>query len=391
MLNEKSMKTASFNYHALLVISAIGMIATSIYLTNHYFETYFPTGIIGSTGLCELNSFFSCNKVTVSGASNIFGVPISFLGILNGVLILLGYLFTSQSTEKTIYHYLLINGILCGTLMLFSLFVLGGLCPFCTLYYLFSFLALFVYYKHSPLEKIDLRTFFITGFFFIIASLGMYLYVQAQETKKENIAKRESQLGQQMVTQYKGLDNLGRPEVDSPFRLASSTQEFEKAPLQLVIFSDFQCPACKMLSTVIHELVEEYQGKINIQYFFYPLDHNCNPEMKRPLHTLACQASYLAYCLPDQFSKVHDDIFNKQDDLSLDWLEDYAKERKVFDCMKSPETKEKVTQIIKQAKPFNISSTPTMLLNGVKIEGVIPANTLAPILNMLIEEHQNKK
>ena len=112
--------------------------------------------------------------------------------------------------------------------------------------------------------------------------------------------------------------------------------------------------------------------------------------MKRPLHTLACQAAYLASCLPEKFGLVHDDIFKNQDNLSQDWLEDYAKKEKVLDCMKSQKTKEKVIDLINQSKPFNISSTPTMILNGVKVEGVIPINSLIPIFEMLIQKHEKK-
>ena len=391
MSNEKSIKNMSFNFNVLLFVSAIGMVATSIYLTNHYFQTHFPTGTgLKGTGLCEINSFFSCDKATTSNASNFFGIPISFFGILNGVLILCGYLFTSEKTEKTIYNYVLINGLLCGVLLLYSLFALGGLCPFCTVYYVLSCLALFVFYKNSTFSMPDVKTFLIIGVAFIIPTIGMHAYVLNLEAEKDKKASNEKQVGLQMVAQYKGLDNLGRPKMDSPFLLAKSTEKFTDAPIQVVIFSDFQCPACKMLTTVVHEMAEKYEGKINIQYFFYPLDHNCNPEMKRPLHAFACQASYLAYCLPKKFGKVHDDIFFNQDNLSQNWLESYAKKENVLECMKSEDTKAKVIAMINQSKPFNISSTPTMLLNGVKIEGVIPLNSLTPILDMLIEEHGKK-
>ena len=374
MTDKKSIHNASFNFHALLIFSALCMIGTSIYLTNHYFDTHYTVGFSGS-GLCELNSFFSCDKVTSSGASNIFGIPISLFGILNGLLIFAGYIFTSKETESAISTYVLINGVLCGVLFLFSLIILGGLCPFCTFYYLASILALFVFYKNSSFGMPDIKSFFIVGAAFLIASGAMYGFVQGKEKEQSDLAKKESAVGLQMVKQYQALDNLGNPSKPSPFTLAQSEGGFDNAPIRLVIFSDFQCPACKMLSSVVDEIKEKYEGKVSIQYFFYPLDHNCNPEMKRPLHTLACQAAYLATCLPEKFGPVHDDIFKNQDNLTQQWLEDYAKKENVLECMKSQETKDKVVELINQSKPFNISSTPTMLLNGVKVEGVIPMNS----------------
>ncbi|MBT7608188.1 MAG: thioredoxin domain-containing protein [Bacteriovoracaceae bacterium] len=389
MSDKKSIHNASFNSHALLVFSALCMIGTSLYLTSHYFNTYYTVGFSGS-GLCELNSFFSCDKVTNSGASNLFGVPISLFGILNGILILSGYIFTSRETEKSITSIILLNGVLCGTLFLYSLIALGGLCPFCAMYYAVSILALFVYYKNSTFEKPDIKSFLIIGLFFLTSSGVMYGFVQSKEQQQQDIANKESVAGQQMVEQYKGLDNLGTPEPESPFSLVRATKNFSDSPIQLVIFSDFQCPACKMLAAVAHEVIKKYEGKVSVQYFFYPLDHTCNPEMQRPLHPLACQAAYLASCLPQKFVSVHDDIFKNQENLSQSWLDDYAKDENVLDCMKSQETKDKVVDLIKQAKPFNISSTPTMLLNGVKVEGVIPINSLIPIFDMLIEKNEKK-
>jgi protein-disulfide isomerase/uncharacterized membrane protein len=389
MSDKKSIHNATFNVHAILIFCALCMIGTSIYLTNHYFSSHYTVGFTGS-GLCELNSFFSCDKVTNSTASNIFGIPISLFGILNGILIFLGYMFTNRETEKSIALFVLVNGVLCGVLFLFSIFILGGLCPFCTVYYAFSITALYIFYKNSTFEKPDIKSFLIIGTFFLISSGAMYGFVQSKEREQKDIANKETAAGKQMVEQYKALDNLGNPTPESPFSLIRATKSFSDSPIQLVIFSDFQCPACKMLSAVTHEIIKKYEGKVSIQYFFYPLDHNCNPEMNRPLHPFACQAAYLASCLPEKFGPVHDDIFKNQDGLSQAWLEDYAKKENVLECMKSQETKDKVVELIKQAKPFNISSTPTMLLNGVKVEGVIPMNSLIPILDYLIEKNEKK-
>ena len=53
-----------------------------------------------------------------------------------------------------------------------------------------------------------------------------------------------------------------------------------------------------------------------MQYLFYPLDNNCNPKVTRPLHPLACEAAYLASCLPEKFKQVEADIFDNQEHLS---------------------------------------------------------------------------
>ena len=112
----------------------------------------------------------------------------------------------------------------------------------------------------------------------------------------------------------------------------------------------------------------------------------CNANMKRSIgHDSACKASYFAACLPNKFHAIHDDLFRNQDSLTPLWVEEYAKKEGVLDCYKNPKTKDKVVSYIDKASSFNIKSTPTLLVNGVKIEGVLPFPQLAIILDEIIK------
>ena len=124
---------------------------------------------------------------------------------------------------------------------------------------------------------------------------------------------------------------------------------------------------------------------------FYPLDHNCNPKMQRPLHPLACRAAYLATCIPSKFAKVHDDIFENQNGLTNQWIDDYAKREGVLECVNDPKTKERVQKIIEAANKYNVASTPTFLVNGVKIEGILPLNQMYIILDEALKKAKNGK
>lgn len=382
LINKKSIfRDANTTHQFLIMLWGILMVALSAYLTVHYFNVKYPTGLEGSS-LCDINSYFSCDTATHSPFSNILGVPISLFGMLIGVFILFGYMFKSDRYEGTLHNILDINFIGCLVLFFYSIFVLKGLCPFCTVYYVVSGITSLHFYKMSDYRAFDFKVLSSLATITLIISLVIFFYIADKEQKKSSIAV-------DLINQYKSLPNLGKPETDSLFRISSSHVKFADAPIQITFFSDFQCPACKVLSDMTHKMVRRYGKSMNLQYFFYPLDHNCNPAMKNPLHPLACQASYLAYCLPTQFDRVHDDIFSHQDKLSLTWLQDYAKAENVLECMQSPETKSAVVKMIAAAGPFNIRSTPTMLINGVKIEGALPLDQLFMILDYLLE--QNKK
>lgn len=372
---------ANFNQKLIFGFFTLLMIGFSVYLTSHYFSVKFPTGL-GEGSLCNFNSFFNCDTATHSNASNLFGVPISLFGIITGLFALTTFFFTSKAYEGTVHTLLRINFLGCIILFIYSLAALESLCPFCSLYYLASGLALFIFHRTSKVTRIDLKQALIFIIIFSIFGVGVKYHVSEKEAGVNKLADS-------LLSQYNALPNLGAPKKDSPFFLAKATEKFTDAPIQLTFFSDFQCPACKRLYESSVAIEKKYKGKVNIQYIFYPLDQACNPAITRPFHQYACMAARLAICLPSKFHKVHADIFIAQDSLDYDWIKAYAKKEKVKECLEKEQTKKTLSEVIALSGPFNIKSTPSMLVNGVKIEGVLPLNQLYIILDHLLEKNKN--
>jgi protein-disulfide isomerase/uncharacterized membrane protein len=367
---------SSMNTTIIMFLLSAMMIGFSIYLTGHYFALKFPTGL-ESGSLCNLNSFFNCDKTTLSPASNIGGVPISIFGIVIGAITMIGIFIKNINFERTVYFALLINMVGCVLLFCYSLFVLGGLCPFCTLYYIVSGITLWMFYKKSATYLPHPP---------ILIGLAAVLLAVTFLTKMNVNSKtaQGSAIANDLIKQYYGLPDLGQPATPSVYKIATA----ENAPIKMQIFSDFECPACKALSELMPQIIARYGGKIDIQYFFYPLDNNCNPSMDRPLHASACRGAYYSVCSPvEKFGTIHDEIFHNQERLA-DFLDENIKKNNLEACVKDPKTKEKVVAIINQATPFNIRSTPTFLLNGVKIEGVLPSDQLFAIMDEILKRSQ---
>ncbi len=379
-MSEKSYyKGKGLSHHVLGGLGAVFMIALSIYLTNHYFNTKFPTGI-GGGGLCDINAFFNCDVATNSFASNIAGVPISLLGILMGAYVLFGYLFNSPKVEGTVHFLLMINAVACLVLFIYSLVGLGGLCPGCTLYYIASWVTLFAFFKGSTIRTPDILALVSYGAVYGIIFAATFNYV---EGKQGNVDK----LAQSLISQYEGLPKLGNPSFESDYKLATiEGKTFSEAPIRIVKFSDFECPACRMLSDILHKVAVQYKGKVAIDYFFWPLDHNCNPAMNRPMHQNACYAAYLAACSPEKFQEIEETLFSNQQSLSKEYVDSLAEKYGVTECVNAKETKEKVVKYITQGTPFGVKSTPTFLLNGVKIEGVLPLDQLKILIDHLLKK-----
>ena len=108
--------------HVIYILLSLGMIAVSAYLTNHFYESYFPKGFGSADSLCDINSFWGCDKATKSVLGKVFNVPTSFFGIIIGLMGIIGAIFPSMNMEKTNKFFILLNA--AGYSYFFSLYLL---------------------------------------------------------------------------------------------------------------------------------------------------------------------------------------------------------------------------------------------------------------------------
>lgn len=361
----------------LFILNAAAMIGVSIYLTNHFYDVLYPTKLGGASTLCNLSNFFNCDAATYSKLSNIAGIPISFFGIIVGLLFLFTSLMPSENLEKTASAVSKYNFIGCVALFIFSLGALGSLCPFCTVYYVLSGIAFFLLWKHGINSWVpETKT---TALWAVLLIAGSGFFYTTTKAKKEINAKVSASI----VKQFQALPSYGDPDIESPYKIHMATEKFADAPIRITVFSDFQCPFCKVVAEQMPELIRRYPKQINIQYMFYPLDAKCNSNVKARMHESACDAAAVAACDPAKFPEVHDEIFSKQDTLGKD-LADIAKAHNLVGCTEKEEIKNKVIEAINQGTKFNLKSTPTIIINGKKIEGTIPSNQFFAIFEDIL-------
>lgn len=379
--NQKGLTTQGISIsHALFILINLAIVGVCAYLTKHYFDSKFPTqGLDGAKSICDLSNFFNCDTATFSGISNIVGVPIAFLGLAFGTSNLIGSIFPSLEFENTNRSLSLIN--ICGCIVLFfySLLQLGSLCPFCTGYYVLSALNFYLLYKYRAdvLFKFNVKILSILA---VPTILGSVLMIY----NGNDLEKKQVALASSVIDQYYKLPNLGAPQLDSPYKIIASTEKFTDAPIQIAIFSDFQCPFCKILSGQIGKLARHFKGKININYYFYPLDHACNHHLSGPMHQFACRAAYVASCSKD-FAATHDEIFEHQEELNDKYLAELIKRDNSEACVNDPKTKEMAQKMIAEGDRLTVGSTPTMFINGVKIEGSLPTVQLIKLLEEILK------
>ena len=374
----------SFNTSRIFLgLFSFVMIAVSIYLTHHYFEAHFPTSLV-SGSMCDISSFWNCDTAVFSKFSSLYYVPTSVFGIVVGFIFFLDFLFAHSSLQKANCTLAFVNALGCIGLFFYSLLVLNGLCPGCTLYYACSLGVLGVYWLKGDFKFSFLpKTFGLYLAIFLLIAGGFHFYTKDLELKNSEGIETS-------LKEFRKSQDYEVFGVTSPFRLASASENFADAPLRVSLFSDFQCPVCKVFSEeILPKLLKFYEGKINFQYFFYPMDSNCNHNISQPMHPMACEASYLASCSSDNFKLIHDLIYEKQNTLSNSVLQKLANDQNISTCFHSLEAKNTVEDMILAGDKLGVQATPTLIINGRKLEGLLPLKYMILFFDDALKERSS--
>lgn len=242
--------------------------------------------------------------------------------------------------------------------------------------------------EHKP-DRSKWKTLGITAG---LTSLGVVLLFRATNP----IASTSSKV-QDLVDYYfaRPVENLGNldawPSVGPP-----------TAPITLVKFSDFQCPACKRGATAIHPLIGHFGNKIRIVFKNFPLDPGCNSEVKASIHPVACFAAKLALCAhqKDRFESTYMSFFENQERFSERGLSIGDQQKILLDltrestgmspseiqsCLDSNATWDFLKKDIQGGIDLRIESTPTFFLNGRRVPGAYPTEVWIRIIDQLLK------
>jgi protein-disulfide isomerase len=387
MTTQPSQKTP-VQFYIIMVLALIG-IGLSVYLSQHFFDV--RAGAVGFKSICNMGSSMNCDAVAASKYAEVVGgIPLSslatgwLLGIFAVALMGMGTAWRRVSSRLLIG----MGAFAVGTSLAYLFVMIGILHTYC----LFCLL----------LDAVNVLIF------------GTALTLKSQTatssaTEEEERSARKTMIISVVVSVFvavvatKGMDtsNLKSADIDlyvqgvlnSPTLPATATGNFPvlgspTAPITVVEFSDFQCPHCQMAAKQFNAVLNRYPGKIKVVFRNFPLDMACNHNMKQPLHTVACEAARVAYCANQQgkFKEVYEDIFESQNDLKPGMPAEIAKkagldEAKLNACVQSADTQMAIQSDIAEADRLQVQSTPTLFVNGHKVEGGLPI----PVWDKLID------
>ena len=162
------------------------------------------------------------------------------------------------------------------------------------------------------------------------------------------------------------------------------------AQVTIVEYSDFQCPACAQYEPVLKRLTEDYPEDVRVVYRHFPL---------RSIHANAEPAARAseAAALQGEFEAYHDELFDTQDEWSSlrggerdEFFVEIARGLELdveeFEAdYESEEVKEAVREDLQAAQDLGLNSTPSLFLNGVRIQNPNGYQAFADLIEAEIE------
>lgn len=172
---------------------------------------------------------------------------------------------------------------------------------------------------------------------------------------------------------------------------AGKTRGVPMAAISIEVFSDFQCPACKMLhEQTLRQLVVDYvdRGKVYLRHREFPLPGHA---FSRPAAQLATAAAKIG-----RYDRVADVLFARQDYWSRDGQVEAAvatvlsadEMKKVKQLALTPEVRNEIEADMREGEAQKLSQTPTMIIThkgrNYPIAGQVNYNILRRLLDQLL-------
>ncbi|MCS6983584.1 MAG: DsbA family protein [Leptospiraceae bacterium] len=398
-----------------LIGSLSGLFLSAILMAHHLGTPHFQD-IVAQT--CGMENTGGCHVVNRSGLSRFLGLPIAFWGwqyYMANLLLVIGYLLERKHTVfLKLALYLGFAALAIDALLfLYSFFVLKTLCPLCVYSYIatvLSLVPLFFYVQYhkrtqrgSTMFFQELRsllaqkiTFVLLAVFIISMSLTfLYCHKGESENKAQDFHKVLEQAAQDFLKAYEKepIVDLGKPA--TPGRGAT------QGILTIHEFADPLCPYCSLMGKKLKDFSERNPEKVKIIYRHFPLDKNCNKNLKTQIHPGACELSYALQCAADQnkFYEMHDAIFADQSNWSRNanlaeltsLAEKLGMRPSLFKtCFSSRTAREKVSQDMDHAHRLQVTGTPTLFVNNRRLP-TVHNDFLEFFLQKLLEHEAKKK
>jgi len=150
------------------------------------------------------------------------------------------------------------------------------------------------------------------------------------------------------------------------------------APVEIVEFSDFQCPFCQRVGPAVTQVLNTYGNRVRLVYREYPL----------PNHPNARPAAEAGMCANEQgkFWPYHDRLFANQQRLGVNDLKQHAVDlgldaARFNACMDSHKNVPLIEADISAGNESGVNGTPAFFINGRMLSGAQPFEAFKRIID----------
>ncbi len=174
-------------------------------------------------------------------------------------------------------------------------------------------------------------------------------------------------------------ENLVYPERDLTEPIIGNSE----AELTIIEYGCYVCPYTNQAEDTVMEVLDYYDGKVNLQFRPYPL----------PAHEFSYESSMASKCAEEQgaYGKYHEKLFEQNMAFSLETFSEIAKELNLdmgrFEsCMSSGAYADEIEEDKKSAIAAGVKGTPTFFVNEQVIVGPKPLKTFKKVIGEELEK-----
>ncbi|OGX32224.1 MAG: hypothetical protein A3E56_01885 [Omnitrophica WOR_2 bacterium RIFCSPHIGHO2_12_FULL_64_13] len=364
--------------------------------------------LIGGGGCSAAGTLFNCHAVAASPFGSLLGLPLSLWGLIGYLATLTLATIAWQFPEWAERAFSALAGLgvifvaVDAVLLVIMVTRIGYLCPACLGSYAIN-IGLTWCAASAAGKRLtqvirglgaSLMTWrpqarvAVVAMFWGVVITGIAGSVSVQATARFAIEGPPGSLRRQMAEFVRqqprvGVTTTGDPTLGGP-----------GAAIRLVEFSDFLCPSCQRAAKFNALMLAGHRSRASFTFKHYPLDQACNDKVQRTVHPNACQIAAATECAHEQgkFWALHDRLFGKLAGMfyNLAELEGDAEAAGVNvpvfrECLQAGRGMEAVKRDIEEAARLKVHSTPTYVVNGTMMTGVLTPAAFQELVAVLRE------
>jgi uncharacterized membrane protein/protein-disulfide isomerase len=378
-----------------LIFALLGLGASATATYTHYQLLSNPQHL----SFCDVSATVSCTQVYSSRYGSVAGVPVAVFGgifFAFAALLALAGLTASDEVKQGVAAYLFAASTIALSVVIYlgyaSFAILNQVCLVCLTTYA-AVIGLFLVTGAAasiPMLSLprrlmsDLRalaaspvalalaTLLVGG---AVATLAFFpraagsLVAGSAAAAALNPAEAEAQQNAQFEQWYTA-------QLRIPLVVPA-----DGARVLVVKFNDYQCPACAQSYRDYQAVLAKYEaaqpGAVKVVMKDFPLEAECNSNVSQTLHAAACEAAVAVRLARDRklAEPLEAWLYSNQPAMTPEAVRQQARQLAQvanFD-ERYPITLEQVKADIAYGRQLGVRSTPTFFINGVKIEGALPA------------------